>query len=285
MKSTSTLAMVKAAQRDGYAVPAFNVVDNLSLTAIVAAANQAKSPVILQASVKTVKSVGVGLLTAMYQAAIADSAVPVALHLDHCPDRRVIDDVVEAGWSSVLFDASDRDLTQAIQESREVAESAHARGLDVESEIENIVGAEDGVGSDVIAHAYDPATVVKAAGTSGIDLIAPQLGTAHGVYHGRPKLLPERVREFRALTDKPIVLHGGSGLTEQEFKSFIEAGVSKINISTELKMTYMKSALTSLQDAERDQKWDPPTFFADVDENIGAMAAHFFEIFGSAGRA
>ena len=140
------------------------------------------------------------------------------------------------------------------------------------SEIENIVGVEDGVGSDVIAHAYSAQQVVEAAQASGIDLIAPQLGTAHGVYHGRPKLLPERAREFRALSDKPIVLHGGTGLTTQEFQAFIEAGVSKINISTELKMTYMKSALASLRRCEQTQEWDPPTLFNEIGGAVETMA-------------
>lgn len=285
MKPTSTVELLKAAQAGGYAVAAFNVVDDVSLRAIVAAANRASSPVIIQASVKTAKSIGVGLLTAMFDAAVSDSRVPVALHLDHCPDRRVIEAVVAAGWSSVLFDASNRDLETAIRESREVAELAHAHGIGVESEIENIVGVEDGVGSDVIAHAYSAQQVVEAAQASGIDLIAPQLGTAHGVYHGRPKLLPERAREFRALSDKPIVLHGGTGLTTQEFQAFIEAGVSKINISTELKMTYMKSALASLRRCEQTQEWDPPTLFNEIGGAVETMAVGFFEIFGSAGRA
>lgn len=285
MKSTSTVALLNAAQAGEYAVAAFNVVDYVSLTAIVAAANRASSPVIIQASVKTAKSIGVGLLTAMFDAAVADSQVPVALHLDHCPDRRVIEEVVAAGWSSVLFDASNRDLETAIRESREVAELAHAHGVEVESEIENIVGVEDGVGSDVIAHAYSAQQVIDAARVSGIDLIAPQLGTAHGVYHGRPKLLPQRAREFRSMSDKPLVLHGGTGLTTQEFGSFIAAGVSKINISTELKMTYMRSALVSLRRCERTQEWDPPTLFNDIGEAVEKMAAGFFEIFGSVGRA
>ena len=140
------------------------------------------------------------------------------------------------------------------------------------------------IGQEVGA-ALGPQQVVEAAQASGIDLIAPQLGTAHGVYHGRPKLLPERAREFRALSDKPIVLHGGTGLTTQEFQAFIEAGVSKINISTELKMTYMKSALASLRRCEQTQEWDTPTLFNEIGGAVETMAVGFFEIFGSAGRA
>lgn len=283
--ATSTLALLRDAQQKGYAVPAFNIVDNLSLKAVVRAADRADSPVIIQASVKTAKAVGVGLLTSMFAAATAHSRVPVALHLDHCPDPSTIEEVVAAGWSSVLFDASHLDFNTAVRQTTAISELAHERGVEVESEIENIVGVEDGVGSEVIVHAYTPEDVVAGAVASNADLIAPQLGTAHGEYHGRPNLLPERVRAFRALTDKPIVLHGGTGLTEAEFRSFIEAGVSKINISTALKVSYMTSSLSFLKAAEAANHWDPPSLFRQLEESIGTTATEFFEIFGSAGRA
>lgn len=281
----STLDLVRDAQEKGYAIPAFNIVDDLSIRAIIEAADRSRSPVIVQASLKTARSIGVDLLTSMFTAALADIRVPVALHLDHCPDRSVIADVIAAGWSSVLFDASDRDYERAVRETGEVVALAHSRGATVETEIENIVGVEDGVGSDVIVHAYSAEKVTEAAVASGAELIAPQLGTAHGEYTGRPRLLPDRVREFRALSDKPIVLHGGTGLTEAEFRSFISAGVSKINISTAVKQTYMKSQLEFLRTAEDKGRWDPPSMFRQTQGALRATATEFFEIFGSAGRA
>ncbi len=144
MTIAKTVDLVVAAKEAGYAVPAVNIVDDLSLRAVVAAAEEAQSPVIIQTSVKTVKSIGAPLLSSIFSYAADAVSVPVSLHLDHCPDRSFITLAIENGWSSVLFDASDRPLEQAWQETREVVAEAHAKGVGVECEIENIVGVEDG---------------------------------------------------------------------------------------------------------------------------------------------
>lgn len=281
----STAALARAGREGGYAVPAVNILDDLSLRAVVAAAVEASSPLIVQVSVKTVRSIGAELVTTMFRHAARDVPVPVALHLDHCPDRSVIDDVVAAGWSSVLFDASDRDLETAERETAEVVAQAHAAGVDVESEIENIVGVEDGVGSDVALHAYTVEQLAQVAERTGVDLVAPQLGTAHGEYKAKPVLLPQRVRELAALTDKPVVLHGGTGLSPDDFRTFIDAGVSKINISTAVKLAYMYAAETHLAGARERGKWDPPTMFREIGAAVQAVVAEHIGWFGSAGRA
>lgn len=281
----STAALARHGREHGYAVPAVNILDDLSLRAVVAGAVAASAPLIVQLSVKTVRSTGTELLTTMFRLATRDAPVPVALHLDHCPDRSVIDDVVAAGWSSVLFDASDRDLAAAERETAEVVAQAHAAGLDVESEIENIIGVEDGIGSDVSRHSYSVRELVEVAERTGADLIAPQLGTAHGEYRARPVLLPERVRELAALTDLSIVLHGGTGLSAEDFRAFIAAGVSKINISTAVKVAYMRSAAAHLDDARARDRWDPPSMFRDVSAAVQAAIVPLVEQFGAAGHA
>ena len=281
---SSTLTMTRTARERGYAVPAVNILDDLSLRAVIAAAVAASAPMIVQISVKTVRSIGTDLITTMFRSAAADVPVPVALHLDHCPDRAVISAVVRAGWSSVLFDASDRDLATAERETAEVVAEAHAAGVDVESEIENIIGVEDGVGSDVSLHSYDVATLAAVAERTGADLLAPQLGTAHGEYKAQPVLLPQRVRELAALTDRPIVLHGGTGLTPDDFATFIAAGVSKINISTGVKVAYMRSAEKHLAEARARDTWDPPSMFRDISAAVQAAIAVHIEEFGAAGR-
>lgn len=281
----STLTLARHARQHGYAVPAVNVLDDISLRAVVAAAVEASSPMIVQISVKTVKQIGTGLTTAMFRAGAADAPVPVALHLDHCPDRTVISDVVAAGWSSVLFDASDRDLVDAERETSEVVAEAHAKGVEVESEIENIIGVEDGVGSDVALHAYTVEQLADIARRTGVDLLAPQLGTAHGPYAARPVLLPGRVRELARLTDKPIVLHGGTGLSPEDFRAFIDAGVSKVNISTAVKMAYMKAAATHLDVAREKDRWDPSTMFREISAAVQDAIATHIEWFGAAGQA
>ncbi len=281
----STLTLARHARQHGYAVPAVNVLDDISLRAVVAAAVEASSPMIVQISVKTVKQIGTGLTTAMFRAGAADAPVPVALHLDHCPDRTVISDVVAAGWSSVLFDASNRDLVDAERETSEVVAEAHAKGVEVESEIENIIGVEDGVGSDVALHAYTVEQLADIARRTGVDLLAPQLGTAHGQYPDRPVLLPGRVRELARLTDTPIVLHGGTGLSPEDFRAFIDAGVSKVNISTAVKMAYMKAAAAHLDVAREKDRWDPSTMFREISAAVQDAVATHIEWFGAAGRA
>jgi ketose-bisphosphate aldolase len=274
----STAALARHGRDHGYAVPAVNILDDLSLRAVVAAAVSVSAPLIVQLSVKTVRTTGTELLTTMFRLATRDAPVPVALHLDHCPDRSVIDEVVAAGWSSVLFDASDRDLATAERETAQVVTQAHAAGLDVESEIENIVGVEDGVGSDVALHAYSVEQLAAVAERTGADLIAPQLGTAHGEYRARPVLLPERVRELAGL-------HGGTGLSGEDFAAFIAGGVSKINISTAVKVAYMRSAATHLDGARERDRWDPPSMFRDVSAAVQAAIVPLVEQFGAAGQA
>lgn len=281
----STLALAEHGREHGYAVPAVNVLDDISLRAVVAAAVEAAAPLIIQISVKTVKQLGVELTTTTFRLAAQDAPIPVALHLDHCPDRAVIDDVVAARWSSVLFDASNRDFDQAERETAEVVAQAHRSGVDVESEIENIIGVEDGVGSDVALHAYTVVQLAEVAARTGVDLLAPQLGTAHGQYKARPVLMPERVRELTRLTQIPIVLHGGTGLTQEEFRSFIDAGVSKINISTAVKQAYMKAAAEHLDMARVKDKWDPPSMFRDIQAAVKQAIATHIEWFGATGQA
>ena len=281
----STAGLARHAREAGYAVPAVNVFDDLSMRAVIAAAEDASAPLIVQISVKTVRTTGAGLITSMFENAVRDATVPVALHLDHCPDRAVIDQILAERWSSVLFDASDRDLDDAARETAEVVAAAHAVGVDVESEIENIIGVEDGVGSDTALHSYSVEQLAAVAEQTGADLLAPQLGTSHGEYRARPELLPGRARELAELSGLPIVLHGGTGLTDAEFQSFIQAGVSKINISTAVKISYMKGAAEHLDRAKRDGKWDPPALFRDVHAAVRTDIAHHIEAFGAAGRA
>ena len=285
MPYVNTLDLVRDAEKGGYAVPAINIVDPMTIAAIVRAADEVGSPVILQTSVKTVKSAGADVLYAATRQAADAAKVGVSLHLDHCPDREVITHCIEKGWSSVLFDASDRDLETARRETAEVVKEAHAAGVTVESEIENILGVEDGVGSDEITHAYSVDQLVEVAKETGADMLAPALGTAHGQYTADPVLVPERVKEIKGKHDIAIVLHGGTGLTDEQFHEFIDNGVSKINISTALKHAYMKSALEYLKECERDNKWEPVKLFAVIEEASEQVLREHAELFRSAGKA
>ncbi|MBP6996050.1 MAG: class II fructose-bisphosphate aldolase [Phycicoccus sp.] len=285
MPLVNTLDLVLAAGAGGYAVPAVNVADELSMRATVAAAQAVESPVIIQTSVKTVRMLGSDILAFVARSLANRASVPVSLHLDHCPDRAVITEAIAAGWTSVLFDASDRDLAAATRETAEVVAQAHAAGVSVESEIENIVGVEDGVGGDDLTHAYSVATLIEVAEETGSDLIAPQLGTAHGLYKAEPVLRVDRVRQLAALSDIPIVLHGGTGLAAEDFRAFIDAGISKINISTALKLAYLQACQDHLEAARASGVHEPVKMFADVTTAVEQVVREHAELFGSAGQA
>jgi ketose-bisphosphate aldolase len=285
MPAARTLDLVIAGRDGGYAVAAVNIVDELSARAVIAAAETVDAPVILQTSVKTLRTTGTALVRAVVRT-LADAArVPVALHLDHCPQREVITEALDAGWSSVLFDASDRAYEQAYKETAEVVQEAHEAGAAVECEIENITGVEDDVGSDEVVEPYPVEQLVAFAEETGSDLLAPALGTAHGVYKTAPRLRPDRARALRELTDLPLVLHGGTGLTAEDFAGFIRAGVSKINVSTALKLSYMRSCAAHLSEAERTGKYEPVKMFEHVFTSVRDEIAAHLAMFGCAGKA
>jgi fructose-bisphosphate aldolase class II len=277
--------LVDEALAKGYGVPAINVVDELSLRAVVDAAVELRSPLIVQTSVKTVKSVGRDVLKAMFDATVAPAPVPVSLHLDHCPDRAVISSCLAAGWNSVLFDASSLPVEENQRQTVEVVAEAKGYGANVEGEIEGITGVEDGVGSDTESQRQSLEIATRFVETTGVDVFAPAIGNAHGIYHSAPDLDYQRISDLVAATGVPMALHGGSGLTREQFQDLIGRGCAKVNISTALKVAYMKSSLEHLEQARATNKWDPPSLFRDIHAAVKAMAVEHIEMFGSGGHA
>jgi fructose-bisphosphate aldolase class II len=270
---------------DRYGVPAINVVNDLTMEAVLAAAERERSPLIVQTSVKTVKSVGADLLFAMWRELTDRITVPVTLHLDHCPDRTVITECLRKGWNSVLFDASALPVQENQRQTVEVVREAREFGAHVEGEIESITGVEDGVGSELPARQQSLAVAVEFIRTTGVDVFAPAIGNAHGVYRSEPRLDTQRVSDIVAAQPVPIALHGGSGMTDQQFGDLISRGCAKVNISTALKIDFMRANLDFLRAAERDDTWDPPSLFRDVRDRVMDLTSGFIARFGSAGRA
>jgi len=268
-----------------YGVPAINIVNDLTIENVLAGAVEARSPVILQTSVKTVRSIGVDVLYSMWTAMTAGIEVPCALHLDHCPDRQVISDCLAAGWNSVLFDASNLPVEENQRQTVEVVAEARRYGADVEGEIESITGQEDGVGSDEESRRQTLEVQLRYLEATNVDVFAPAIGNAHGTYKRAPILDFQRVSDLVAAHPVPIALHGGSGLTDEQFHDCIGRGCAKVNISTALKETYMQSNLAFLREAEEKNKWDPPSLFSHVAADVRAMTRHYAEVFGSAGKA
>jgi ketose-bisphosphate aldolase len=268
-----------------YGVPAINVFNDLTLEAVLAAAVEARSPLIVQTSVKTVKSIGSAVLFDMWTAMTANVDVPVTLHLDHCPERAVITECLERGWNSVLFDASSMPVDENTRQTVEVVAEARSHGAHVEGEIEAITGVEDGIGSDDEAKRLDLKAALTFIETTGVDVFAPAIGNAHGTYRSTPVLDFQRVSDIVAAHPIPIALHGGSGLTDEQFHDLIARGCAKVNISTALKEKFMKSSLDFLKATAEKDKWDPPSLFRAVRTDVVTMATGLMTLFGSAGRA
>jgi ketose-bisphosphate aldolase len=268
-----------------YGVPAINVFNDLTLEAVLAAAVQSSSPLIVQTSVKTVKSIGSDVLFGMWTSMTAGIEVPVALHLDHCPERAVITECLERGWNSVLFDASHLSVQENTRQTIEVVAEARRYGAHVEGEIESITGVEDGIGSDTEAKRQDLRVALEFLERTEVDVFAPSIGNAHGTYKATPELDFQRVSDIVAAHPVPIALHGGSGLSDQQFHDLIDRGCAKVNISTALKERFMKSNLAFLRDTEAKDKWDPPSLFGAVHQDVIDLARSLMELFGSAGRA
>jgi len=258
--------------RERYGVAAFNVVNDLTLEAVVAAAAELSSPVIVQTSVKTVRSIGSKLLFAMWREITAGVDVPVSLHLDHCPDRSVITECLKRGWNSVLFDGSRLPVEENLRQTAEVVIEARHYGAHVEGEIEPITGVEDGIGSDEDTGRESLDVALRFIRATGIDVFAPAIGNAHG-------------SDIVAVEPVPIALHGGTGMTDAQFVDLISRGCAKINISTALKMTFMQSSLAHLESARAKDKWDPPSLFTDVRAAVMEMARAHIRRFGSEGKA
>lgn len=276
--------ILDAATAGRYGVPAINVFNDLTLEGVLAGASEAGSPVIVQTSVKTVRSIRSSVFFAMWESMTRGIDVPVTLHLDHCPNREVITECLRAGWNSVLFDASELPVEENLRQTIEVVAEAREYGAQVEGEIESITGVEDGVGSDQESQRQSLQVVLDFISRTGVDVFAPAIGNAHGVYTQAPILDFQRVSDIVAAHPIPIALHGGSGMSDEQFRDLIARGCSKVNISTSLKMTYMQSTLASLKVSEESGKWDPPTLFREVSADVRALTVSLATTFGSAGK-
>lgn len=285
MAVVSLREIVDRAFAERYGVPAINVVNDLTLEAVLAGAVEARSPLIVQTSVKTVKSIGAEVLFAMWTAMTKGIEVPVTLHLDHCPERSVISECLAIGWNSVLFDASTLPVEENQRQTVEVVAEARRYGAHVEGEIEAIKGVEDGIGVDTETRRQSLDTALGFIRTTGVDVFAPSIGNAHGVYSATPDLDFQRVTDLVEATGVPIALHGGSGMTDAQFADLISRGCAKVNISTALKIEFMTSSLAFLKGAEAAGTWDPPSLFADVRSHVVALTTGLARTFGSAGRA
>lgn len=260
------------------AIGAFNIFNDISIRSVISAAQAANTPVILQTSVKTVNYYGVDTLYKLVHAAAEGSSVEVFLNLDHCRDVKLAIACAKSGWDCVMYDGSALPLEQNIQNSRKVVRSAHDFGAVVEGELGRIGGVEEDI---VVDEGYASQSSLEESmqyvEQSGIDAFAPAIGTAHGVYKGKPNINFGLVSKLKEAISQPVVIHGGTGLSEDVFRRLIDNGGCKVNVSTALKNAYFDSCSAYLASENPDR--EPLKLDSYIAESIKSAAAYHIGIF------
>ncbi|MBQ9156508.1 MAG: class II fructose-bisphosphate aldolase [Eubacterium sp.] len=274
MTDNRFLKVLKDAEEKKIAVGAVNIFNYLTADAAIQAAKELGVNLILQTSAGTVEHFGAEKLYAMIDAARKDAGIIVSIHLDHCRSIELGKACVDAGWDSVMMDFSHLPLEENIANTKEVADYAHAKGVAIEGEIGIISGVEEEISaSDEVKAGYDETmTFIKG---SDVDAIAPAIGTAHGVYHGVPKLDFDLVEQL-GKEDTPVVIHGGSGLSAETFIKLIKLGGRKVNISTIVKNAYLD---TTRELVESGEKYAPIPFDTKVFEAVKDVVKKHLAVF------
>jgi len=276
--------MLSKAVNGDYAVGAFNILDYNSTKAVVRAAEETNAPVIIQTSAMTVIFWDCTAIISWVKELAGFSKVPIALHLDHCKDLGLIEKCIEAGWSSVMIDASSKPFEENLALSKEVVKMARPKDVTVEAELGAIVGVEDDIHvKEQDAHLADPEQAIRFCSEVKPDCFAPAIGTAHGVYKGEPKIAYDRLKEIAAKTSIPIALHGGTGLADDVFKKCISLGCVKVNISTQLKYAFI-DGFVAYHNAHNTQYNPLKVIEAQFKELKGGIVEKMI-LFGSAGKA
>lgn len=272
------------AQKNSYAVGAFNVNNMEIVQAIIEAAEEMNSPVIIQASQGGLKYAGVEYIAALALTAAKEASVPVCVHLDHGTDFEQIVACIRHGFSSVMIDGSANDFEENISVTKDAARIAHAVGVSVEAELGKIGGTEDDVHvEDKDATMTDPNQAREFVDRTKCDSLAIAVGTAHGVYHGDPEIDFDRIREIASKVDIPLVLHGASGISDKDLRQAIELGICKINIDTDIRR-HFATAVKDFVSANPDEI-DPRKILGPAKESMKEVVKEKMEIFGSSGRA
>jgi ketose-bisphosphate aldolase len=284
MPLVNPLPMLLAAREGRYAVGAFNVVDHLTIEAVVRAAEARRAPVIVQTSSGTIKRYGVKAIARMTADIAGPSPVPVALHLDHGTDRAVLHDAIVSGYTSVMIDGSKHPFDENVRRTKDVVEEAHARGLSVEGEIGVVAGVEDDIVVRRDKAIYTtPEEAIEFQARSGVDFLAAAIGTAHGFYKTEPKLDIDTLATLRERTAFPLVIHGGTGLAPDVVRRLVTTGGAKFNLSTQIKQTYVDSLHGYIE--EHRQEYDILKVLQHAFERLQSMIGEYIALLGGEGKA
>lgn len=279
---SSTPLLVKA-RKQGYGIVAFNVHTLEMLQAVVEAAEEIRSPLILQTTVGTVKHLGIDYIVGAAQAAAKQATVPIALHLDHCQDFELILQCIRAGYTSVMIDQSMHPFERNVEMTRKVVEVARALNVNVEAELGKVGGVEDDIRvEDDAATLADPEECRRFVELTGVPTLAPAIGTAHGIYKGEPNIDFARIEEIAGKVDVPLVLHGGSGIPEAQVKRCVSLGMAKMNVATELKNAFSLSLQDSFSANPDDL--DPRSYMTAAKKVVKRMALEKMRLCGCAGK-
>ncbi|NLW40594.1 MAG: class II fructose-1,6-bisphosphate aldolase [Tissierellia bacterium] len=278
------IEILQDAHKNNYAVGAFNVNNMEIVQAIIEAAEELNSPVILQASQGGLKYAGVEYIAALGKVAAEKAKVPVALHLDHGTDFQQIMLCIRHGFSSVMIDGSQYELEENIAITKKVVEIAHAVGISVEAELGKIGGIEDDIVVDEREATFtDPMEAKLFVDKTKVDYLAIAVGTAHGVYKGEPKLDFDRIKAIKEAVNIPLVLHGSSGVPNDAIEKAVSLGINKINIDTDLRIAFTDAIKDFLK--KDPDNIDPRKILGPGKEAMKEVIKEKMRLFGSAGRA
>lgn len=291
MAIASAKDMMIEATKGKYAIGAFNITNLIQMEAVVDAAIDKKAPLIIQTSVTPSKFLGRHVLVSIYRALAESAPIPICLHLDHCTDVEYCKQCASTGYTNIMIDASKQDFEENVLQTKAVVDYCHAIGdISVEGELGTVSGVEDQVKvAEDEAALCSPTQAVEFVERTGVDSFAPAIGTAHGIYKTKnPKVDFERLGEIARLVNgdgirAPLVIHGGTGLSEDYVKRLVNLGGAKCNVSTELKHTLIDTTFEYIS-ANRDQ-YNPGKMDVVVRDCIRQVAAKWIDILGSTGKA
>ena len=271
----SSARLMKRAEKENYAIPAFNI-DNLeSAMAVSEIMHEMRTPVIVQMIPRTLNYGGIAIYPAMMRELMADCPVDYALHLDHGRSLALAKKCVAGGFSSVMFDGSLMPFEDNIKFTKEVTDFALPMDVSVEGELGTIGGKEEG-DTDLEASYTKVSEAEEFVRRTNVSTLAIGVGTAHGVYKGTPHINIERIKEIHTAIDTPLVLHGASGLSDEVLKDCIAAGITKINFATELRQAYTNGIKAEF--AKDPEVFDPKIYMRGAIDNIKEVLRHKINI-------
>lgn len=282
MPLVTTNEMLLRAQAEHHAVGAFNVENLEMVMAVMQAAEETKSPVIMQTTPSTIKYAGLDYYLAMVRTAAERASVPIAIHLDHGESFSLAMQALRTGYTSIMIDGSHSPLEQNIALTRSVVEACAPSGISVEAELGKVGGKEDDLEGGSGNPFTDPAEAEEFVNRTGVNSLAIAIGTAHGLYNGTPKLDFDRLRAIRSRVSIPLVLHGASGVPDEAVRESIASGICKVNFATELRIAFSDGVKSYL--AKDPNVFDPKKYSKVGRENVVQLVKQKIQLCGSAGK-